>query len=124
MNEKLEYCARLKHEYYIKNIKMLYNWSKSVDRCPSELLVALGMFEHVEAIEWLLNNKSTLNAAIDTNINQLPNSSRGTLKYNTILDRLKVALVVCNKTQAIKILSSIVLYSNNPKEDIENIETF
>ena len=124
MNDKMKICSRLKAEYYVKIIKMLYNWSNIQERNIVEYVTALGLFEYTESLEWLLAHKSTLNAAININLSELPNNSRGTLEYNKILDRLKVALVVCNKTQAVKILSSVAHYSSNPKDDINYLGTF
>ena len=124
MNENLEFCARLKCEYYIKNIKMMYNWSHIPEDDIYSYLDALGVSEYRDAIKWLLTNKASLDADININIGIFASEDSTQSEKGHALDRLKVALVVCNKTQAIKILSSIVLYSNNPKEDIENIETF
>ena len=124
MNEKIEFCARLKCEYYIKNIKMLYNWSRIPERTAIEYLTALGMFEYTEPIEWLLDHKVDLNAQINMNIRALSENQRGTADYNKILDRLKVALIVCNKTQAVSILTSVSIYSSNPKDDIKYLTTF
>lgn len=124
MNENIEFCARLKNKYYIQNIKMLYNWSRTKERTAIEYLTALGMFEYTEAIKWLLDHKADLNSQININIRALFENQRGTIEYNTILDRLKVALVVCNKTQAVTILTSVSIYSNNSKDDIKYLTTF
>lgn len=124
MNENIEFCTRLKCEYYVKNIKMLYNWSHIPERATIEYLTALGMFEYTEAIKWLLDHKADLNAQINMNIRALSENQRWTIEYNKILNHLKVALVVCNKTQAVTILTSIAQYSSNPKDDIKYLTTF
>lgn len=124
MNEKLEFCARLKCEYYIKNIKMLYNWSHIPEDVILDYLDALSLIGYRDAIKWLLTHKSTLNAQINMNIRALSENQRGTAEYNKILDRLKVALLVCNKNQAVTILESVSVYSSNPKDDIKYLTTF
>ena len=124
MNENLKFCARLKCEYYIKNIKMMYNWSHIPEDDIYSYLDALGVAEYRDAIKWLLIRKSVLNVQINIAISSLPKYQRGTTEYINILNRLKVALVVCNKTQAVTILTSIAQYSSNPKDDIKYLTTF
>ena len=124
MNENLEFCARLKCEYYIKNIKMLYKWSNVPEDDIYSFLDVLGVSEYRDAIKWLLTRKPVLNVQINIAIKSLLEYQRGTTEYINILNRLKVALVVCNKTQAVTILTSIAQYSNNPKEDIKYLTTF
>lgn len=119
----IDFCQRLKKEYYVKNIKMLYSWSRMTEDEIFETINALGLFDHIDAIKWLLTNKARLDAEININIGIFANENQTKNEKLHALDRLKIALIICNKTQAIKILSSIVLYSNNPKEYIENIET-
>lgn len=124
MNEKLEFCARLKCEYYIKNIKMLYNWSHIPEDDIYSYLDALGITEYRDALKWLLTRKSVLNVQLNIAVRSLFEYQRGTAEYINILNRLKVALVVCNKTQAVTILTSIAQYSSNPKDDIKYLTTF
>lgn len=124
MNENIEFCARLKCEYYVKNIKMLYNWSHIPEDAILDYLDALSLIAYRDAIKWLLTHKSTLNAQIHMNIRALSENQRGTAEYNRILDRLKVALLVCNKNQAVTILASASVYSSNPKDDIKYLTTF
>ena len=123
-DEDLKFCTNIKTEYYKRNIKMLYNWSNIPEHDILNYLDVLGLIAYRPAIKWLLSNKARLDAEININISELLNNMRGTAEYTRILDCLKVALIVCNKNQAIKILSSIVLYSSNPKEDISNLNTF
>lgn len=124
MDINLKFCAGIKTTYYVRNIKMLYSWSRMTEDEILETINALGLFDHIDAIKWLLTNKARLDAEININIEIFAAENSTPNEKGHALDRLKVALVVCNKTQAIKILSSIMLYSKNPKEDIENIETF
>lgn len=124
MNENLEFCARLKAEYYIKNIKMLYNWSRMTENSIFECLNALGLFDYIDAIKWLLLNKAKLDAEINNTISDFAKEDLTPNERAHALNRLKIALIVCNKNQAVKIISSIVLYSNNPKEDINYLSTF
>lgn len=120
----IDFCQRLKKDYYVKNIKMLYSWSRMTEDEILKHINALGLFEHIGAIKWLLTHKVNLDAEINKHITIIFNGAQTKQEYGETLDFLRVALVVCNKTQAIKILSSIVLYSDNPKEDIENINLF
>ena len=119
-----KYCTTIKTEYYKRNIKMLYNWSSmSIDEIETHL-DALGLYDHKDGIIWLLTNKAGLNIEIDTQTSILIQNQIDQNERSKILDKMKVALIVCNKSQAIKILSSIALSSNNIEDEIENMNIF
>lgn len=84
---------------------------------------ALGLFDYVQPITWLLTNKSKLNSEIMFLLGDLAKCTDFD-GYHAILDRLKVALIVCNKSQAIKILTAVTLNTNDPKHAIDYLDTF
>lgn len=120
----IDFCQRLKKDYYVKNIKMLYSWSRMTEHEILEHINALGLFDHINALKWLLTNKANLNAEINKNIRNFVKEDSTQIERGQALDNLRVALVICNKTQAVTILTSIAQYSSNPKDDIKYLTTF
>lgn len=119
----VEFCESMKKDYYSRCIKMLYEWSLTTEDDIKRHVNALGLFDYNPSITWLLSNKTTLNAQIQFALGALfkcPDFD----SYHAILDKLKVALVVCNKNQAITILTAITLNSSDPKHDIQYLSTF
>lgn len=89
-----------------------------------EYLQALGLFDYIGAIKWLLMHKSTLDAEINNVLNEISNGTQTKQEYTQSLDKLKVALIVCNKTQTSRIYVHVVECSENPKLDIRYLTTF
>ena len=123
-DEDLKFCTNIKTEYYKRNIKMLYNWSNIPFDDIKKILDILGLYDHKDAIIWLLTNKAGLNVEINIQTSILIQNQIDQTERAKILDKMKVALIVCNKSQAIKILSSIALSSNNIEDEIENMNIF
>lgn len=117
------FCESLKKDYYTRCIKMLYSWSFMTEDVIVKHVKALGLFDYIQPVTWLLSNKSKLNSEIMFLLGDLAKCSDFD-GYHVILDRLKVALVVCNKTQAITILTAITLNSSDPKHDLYYLSTF
>ena len=83
---------------------MMYNWSHIPEDDIYSYLDALGVAEYRDAIKWLLTNKARLDAEININIGIFASENSTQNEKGHALDRLKVGLFVCNRTQAIKIL--------------------
>lgn len=122
--ETTKFCTSIKTEYYKRNIKMLYSWPNMGFDEIKKHLNALGLNDHLDAIIWLLTHKASLNVEINIQASILIQDQIEPTERAKILDKMKVALIVCNKAQAVKILSSIALSSHNIEDEILNIETF
>ena len=120
---KIEFCARLKAEYCVKAIKTLYNWSFDVDENLDSYIESLGISEYKPEIMTLLQNKARIDSHVNNMLAFLHNAKTSEDRTN-ILRELKVILLVCNKTQAIKIYSNVSRTSKDLLKDLNDLETF
>lgn len=120
---KIDFCAKLKTEYYIKAIKTLYNWSFDIDENLDRYIDALGMNEYKTEIISLLHNKARLDPHINYILSYLQDFTKHEDRTNSLRE-LKLILLVCNKTQAIKIYSIVVRTAEDLQKDLNAIETF
>ena len=124
MNEdKMSQCAKMKAEYFIKCVKMLYNWSCDNEEKQENYINALGLNEYKTAILGLLRNKARINSKIDFILNYLLDNPVHDDRINA-LNELKIILLVCNKIQAIKIYSIVARTAQDIKQELNILETF
>lgn len=118
-----ELCSKLKAEYTIKFIKMLYNWSFEPEENILNYIDTLGLREYKTTILSLLHNKARINSRIDLILSFLQDCTDDSERVNA-LNELKIFLLVCNKTQAIKIYSIVARTAKDVSKELSILETF
>lgn len=121
---KQELCSKLKAEYYVKSIKMLYNWSFDTDENMSNYIENLGIIEYKASILSLLRNKARINSRIDFILSFLQDCTEYNADRINALNDLKMILLVCTKNQAIKIYSIVARTAKDVSKELAILETF